>query len=99
MVGIHLFYSELKQGITARCRNFAPLFGIDEESATGTANPALTWHLKLYGIVEPRKINYFIQGEAMGKPSVVQTMLTESNKGEIIKVGGSATIVFKGELW
>jgi len=36
---------------TAWCRNFAPLFGIAEESATGTSNGALAAYLSAYGAV------------------------------------------------
>jgi len=39
------------QRVTAWCRNFAPLFGIDEESATGTSNGALAAYLSGYGAV------------------------------------------------
>lgn len=37
--------------VTAWCRNFAPLFGIAEESATGTSNGALAAYLSAYGAV------------------------------------------------
>lgn len=40
-----------RPGVTAWCRNFAPLFGIAEESATGTSNGALAAYLSAYGAV------------------------------------------------
>ena len=36
----------------AYCRNFAPLYGIPEESATGTSNGALACYLLKQGIVK-----------------------------------------------
>ncbi|AUC88477.1 MAG: phenazine biosynthesis protein PhzF [Alteromonas sp.] len=45
-VGIHAFeLCESDNTITASCRNFAPLLGITEESATGSASGALACYL------------------------------------------------------
>ncbi len=75
------------------CRNFAPLYGIDEESATGTSNGALTYYLYRRGLAAPDKTNLFIQGEAMGKPSKIYSRLTLSDDGTVmIRVGGSAVV-------
>ena len=41
VVGVHLFWPSLKPGETAHCRNFAPLYAIPEEAATGTSNGPL----------------------------------------------------------
>jgi PhzF family phenazine biosynthesis protein len=85
-----------------RCRNFAPLYGIDEEAATGTANGALTYYLYRRGVVAPGKPNIFIQGESMGRPSRVTTILsTESDdheNGVAIRVGGCAATLAEGEI-
>ena len=44
VVGVHMFC--LGAGdVTAYCRNFAPLYAIPEEAATGTSNGALTFYL------------------------------------------------------
>ncbi len=80
-------------GATGYCRNFAPLYGIDEESATGTSNGALTWYLYRRGLVEPGKQNLFVQGEAMGKPSKIYSVLTfKAGNTPVIRVGGSAVV-------
>ncbi|MGE7910098.1 PhzF family phenazine biosynthesis protein [Lysinibacillus xylanilyticus] len=42
--GIHAFTLDTKEGIE-ESRNFCPLYGIDEEAATGTSNGALTYYL------------------------------------------------------
>ena len=80
---------------TAHVRDFAPLYDIPEESATGTANAALTHYLQKNGRIPSTGDFSFLQGEAMGRPSVVATRITGDGT---IYVGGSATIVARGEL-
>lgn len=81
------------EGATGYCRNFAPLYGIDEESATGTSNGALTWYLYNRSLVKPGEVNLFIQGEAMGKPSKIYSVLSFGADGKpAIRVGGSAVV-------
>ncbi len=40
-IGFHVFELSHDQNITAHCRNFAPRYGINEESATGSSSGAL----------------------------------------------------------
>ena len=42
VVGVHAFTTDAEEGTTCHVRNFAPLYDIDEEAATGTSNGALT---------------------------------------------------------
>jgi predicted PhzF superfamily epimerase YddE/YHI9 len=45
VVGFHVFYvPEMFRG-KIYCRNFAPLYGIPEEAATGTSNASLAFYL------------------------------------------------------
>lgn len=80
---------------TAHVRDFAPLYGIPEESATGTANAALTHYLSKHGVIPATGDFSFLQGETMGRPSVVATRISADGT---IYVGGAATIVAKGEI-
>lgn len=98
-VGVHMFYLFPEEEVTACCRNFAPAVGIDEESATGTANGALTWYLSRTGLLGQEKIHTFLQGEAMGKPSYVRSRLEWEAKGPVVKIGGGARISLKGEIY
>ena len=93
-VSFHVFAFD-DDGFTAHVRDFAPLYGVPEESATGTANAALTHYLQQNGCIPPTGDFSFLQGEAMGRPSVVATRVTADG---IIYVGGTAAIVAKGEL-
>jgi PhzF family phenazine biosynthesis protein len=82
-------------GYTAHVRDFAPLYGVPEESATGTANAALTYYLMQNNLISPTGEYTFLQGEAMGRPSVVATRITSDGT---LYVGGTAAIVAQGEL-
>lgn len=93
-VSFHVFALG-NDGYTAHVRDFAPLYDIPEESATGTANSALTHYLVVNGVIPKQGDFAFFQGETMGRPSVVATRIT--NDGNIY-VGGTATIIAKGEL-
>lgn len=94
VVGVHAV-ALTDDGYTGHVRNFAPLYEIPEESATGTANAALTYYLQRHSIIDPPASCRFLQGEAMHRPSVVATML---NHDGTIWVGGESCIVATGEL-
>jgi PhzF family phenazine biosynthesis protein len=80
-VGIHAF---TLCGERILCRNFAPLYGIPEESATGTANCALASYLHKHGIT--RRSEYRMeQGLSMNAPSEITVRITEDG-GEISKI-------------
>ena len=98
VVGVHACAIDPADGYTAHVRNFAPRFGIPEESATGTANAALTYYLFLHGIIADGAQCAFLQGEAMGRPSTVLSTLTLQNGHPDIRIGGPAAIVLRGKL-
>lgn len=91
---------------TTQCRNFAPLYGINEEAATGTSNGALTYFLYKNGILKEGMQSTFVQGEAMNRPSkihtkfVVESALERDSLGSNIKiqVGGTGVILAQGEI-
>lgn len=94
VIGVHAFAIG-EDGYTAHVRNFAPLYGVPEESATGTANAALNYYLYRRNIVKLGEDCRFLQGEAMQRPSVVDTNLTQDGTAY---VGGQCAIVATGEL-
>lgn len=95
VVGVHMFYLAEEDGVTAECRNFAPAVGVDEESATGTANGALTYLLFTTGLVKREDENIFIQGTGMGKPSVIRSKIAPD---ETIFIGGDGVVSIRGEI-
>ena len=82
-------------GYTAHVRDFAPLYDIPEESATGTANASLTYYLQQNGHLGAETDCTFIQGEAMGRPSVIATRILPDGN---VFVGGTAAIVAEGSF-
>ena len=100
VTGVHAFTLEQESSdVTAHCRNFAPLYDIDEEAATGTASGALTWYLACRGLIADAAESVFIQGEAMGRPSRILTQLQKTGDSARIQVGGNAAILAAGEIF
>ena len=108
VVGVHAF---TREGDDATChvRNFAPLYDIDEESATGTSNGALTYYGYLNGFIKSGDECSFIQGEKMGRPSVISSSIeakggtpdaddASGDGGCHIRVGGRGVVVAEGEI-
>lgn len=91
VTGFHMFCTG-GGGCTAYCSNFAPLYDIPEECATGTSNGALTYYLYLNGMVQPEEENTFLQGEHMGRPSQIRSRLYESGGAVTVRIGGSAVM-------
>jgi PhzF family phenazine biosynthesis protein len=88
-IGIHAFALDNGKII---CRNFAPLYDIPEESATGTANCALACYLYHHNIIR-RKEFEFEQGYSLNSPSQI-TVLLETQNDDInnVIVGGTGYI-------
>ena len=97
VVGVHMFCPNTPDA-AAHCRNFAPLYAIPEEAATGTSNGALTYYLYRRGLIQAGADNRFVQGEKMGKPSEILSRITGDGSGVKVRVGGRALITLKCEL-
>jgi len=96
VIGFHVFElceaspsNSTQTNITASCRNFAPLFGITEESATGSASGALACYLSDHLTLGNDYM--FEQGRAMKCTSII-TASVELDNGIVskVKVGGFA---------
>ena len=98
VVGLHAF--TLDHGYyTASCRNFAPLYGINEEAATGTSNSALTYYLYVNNIIKEFDKDYiFLQGEKMNRQSKIITRLEQRDMLTVL-CGGTFKILSHGELY
>ena len=96
-VGVHMF-APGEGECAAYCSNFAPLYGISEECATGTANGALTYYLYMKGLIPPGRENHFIQGEHMNSPSKVLSRLDMNGAEVKIRVGGSAVMSMECDI-
>ena len=98
VVGVHAFTLDAEEGVTAHARNFAPLYDIDEEAATGTSNGALTYYFYLNNIIKPEDHCKIVQGEKMDRPSVILTSINATENECKVKVGGGAVILAEGEI-
>ena len=90
VTGVHMFC--LGDGCTAYCSNYAPLYDIPEECATGTSNGALTYYLYRHGMVQPEQENVFLQGEHMHRPSEIRSRLYADGDTVTVRVGGRAVM-------
>jgi len=96
VVGYHVFTLDTDKGADAYCRNFAPLYDINEESATGTASGALTGYLYKHNIVKPGATSLlFEQGHAMNAPSEIisHVKVDANNNVEALEVGGEGIYI------
>ena len=87
-VGVHMFCPG-EGAISARCSNFAPLWDIPEECATGTANAGLTAYLVSRGILAANQEHLIVQGEHMDRRSEIRTRIVGDDG---VEVGGTAVI-------
>lgn len=96
VVGYHVFCISENDRYVAHCRNFAPLYGIDEECATGTSNGALCSYLYKMRKLEGRDLNklVFVQGEAMNRAcEIVCKLNVEFDEIVQCLVGGDGVII------
>ena len=94
---IHL-YTRSEDEFDIRARMFAPLDGIPEDPATGSANCALVAMLSHYNGVDDGGFSWRIaQGMEMGRPSVLEAR-TEKKAGTLTGtwIGGASVLVSEG---
>jgi len=97
VVGVHAFSLVKESEVTAVCRNFAPLYGIDEESATGTANCALASYL--YRHYEKKEKYIFEQGHNLDQISrIIVKIVAKKDEIQEIFVGGYGYLVSEREI-
>ncbi len=97
IVSFHVFTLDEEESFLA-CRDFAPLYGIPEESATGTANGALAYYLYKSGIIDLDVPYTFVQGESMNRKSEIVVKVSIENRREVVYVGGSGKVLIRGEI-
>lgn len=95
VTGVHMFCLGEE---AVYCSNFAPLYDIPEECATGTSNGALTYYLYERSMVEPERENLFLQGEHMERPSRILSRLTVQDGAVRVRIGGQAVMSLAGEM-
>jgi len=90
----HLFtFDTVESDSIYHARNFAPVYGVNEDPVTGTANGAICSYLIKNKIVKDRNL-ICEQGDIMGRPGRV---FVEMDRDEV-KVGGKARVVEEREI-
>jgi PhzF family phenazine biosynthesis protein len=90
----HVFTYETKEPTSIyHARNFAPLYGINEDPVTGTANGAVTYLLHHHNIITTNK-NICEQGDIINHPGRVRVELYNDQ----VKVGGTAYLLEEKEI-
>ncbi|KKP68162.1 MAG: Phenazine biosynthesis protein PhzF family [Candidatus Roizmanbacteria bacterium GW2011_GWA2_35_19] len=101
-VGFHAFtLNTININSLAHCRNFAPLYGINEEAATGSSSGALACYLFRNKTLKNINVNklMFEQGYSMGKPSKIHVLLEEKNEAiKRVRIGGKAILFGEKEI-
>jgi trans-2,3-dihydro-3-hydroxyanthranilate isomerase len=98
--GIHLYVQATTAGSNIETRMFAPLHGIPEDPATGSANVALIGLLaKLRPELDSTLTKTISQGVDMGRPSLMQA-LAEKRFGAVVAtyIGGTCVPVMSGVI-
>jgi trans-2,3-dihydro-3-hydroxyanthranilate isomerase len=80
-------------------RMFAPMSGIAEDPATGSATGPLYAYLSKCGALARKERFVSEQGVAMGRPSILHVRIRwDGNEPESIEVGGTAVFIGEGTL-
>jgi PhzF family phenazine biosynthesis protein len=101
-IGMHVFsLNPPGDTITAHCRNFAPLYGIEEESATGSSSGALACYLfekEMLSLDSEHRL-LFRQGDSLNSPSDIYVHLSTCGRViEKVECGGAVIIDEAREL-
>ncbi|MCH9651162.1 MAG: PhzF family phenazine biosynthesis protein [Deltaproteobacteria bacterium] len=86
---------------TVHCRVFAPLYGVQEDPATGSANGPLGAYLVHHRLVEKEGVVHIRseQGMEMGRPSFLDIEIyTQGNKIDRVRIGGTCVYMGSGKL-
>ena len=98
--GILLYVKEKAGGADIQARMFAPLMGVPEDPATGSANVALAGFLASLRPERDLTMNLRIaQGVDMGRPSLLEAS-AEKRDGEVTRmsIGGRCVPMMRGTL-
>jgi trans-2,3-dihydro-3-hydroxyanthranilate isomerase len=96
-----LLYTRAGGDVDIKARMFAPIDGVPEDPATGSANCALAALLTHHDAAASGEFSWKIsQGVEMGRPSVLYAR-TQKTKGKVTAtwIGGDSVMVSKGELY
>jgi trans-2,3-dihydro-3-hydroxyanthranilate isomerase len=99
-VGIHLYHPGKEGELHMQSRMFAPLYGVPEDPATGSANVALIGLLAQLDKATDLSLSMTIgQGFDMGRPSVLQAQaVKKGGKVATTYIGGGSVAMMSGTI-
>jgi len=90
----HVFtFETIESDSVYHARNFAPVYGVNEDPVTGTANGAVSSYLIKHKIIKDKNL-ICEQGDIIGRPGRVFVDIDK----DVVKVGGKARIVDEREI-
>ena len=99
-VGIHLYTHAKEHGVEIQSRMFAPLYGVPEDPATGSANVVLIGLLAHFRPEKDLTLSKTIgQGFDMGRPSILEST-AEKKAGRVVDtyIGGRCVPMLRGTI-
>jgi trans-2,3-dihydro-3-hydroxyanthranilate isomerase len=99
-VGVHLYCQAEEHGVEVQSRMFAPLYGVPEDPATGSANVVLIGLLAHFRPETDLTLSMTIgQGFDMGRPSILEGT-AEKKTGQVLAtyIGGRCVPMLKGTI-
>lgn len=97
---VHLYTRSLDGNCDIRARMFAPLDGVPEDPATGSANCALAAMLTHYFPDDEGAFSWrIVQGVEMGRPSVLEARTRKDADGTSVWIGGYSVLVSEGTIY
>jgi len=100
VVGIFVYVRDARDGVDIQARMFAPLYGIPEDPASGSANVALAGLIASLRTEPDLTVDLRIaQGVDMGRPSLLEASAAKQN-GKVIAtwIGGMCVPMTRGVL-
>lgn len=91
----------IRKDATAHVRVFAPLLGVDEDPATGSANGALGAYLVYHRVIPVHPVTriHCEQGFEIGRPSLVHVTVDTTGDEVHIRVGGRVMRSVDGHIF
>ncbi len=100
VTGVLLYAFDKERGVDIQARMFAPLYGVPEDPATGSANVALAGFLASLRSETDLTLQLRIaQGVDMGRPSLLEAMAEKrNNRITGMWIGGRCVTMMRGSL-
>ena len=99
ITGVLLYAKDQTGEFDLQARMFAPLYGVPEDPATGSANACLAAYLLKHKYFPRQQLDIRVeQGHEVGRPSLLRVRAEMQGSSPSISVGGRVILTVRGEL-